>query len=102
MALTIFMQHERLSPMNRIDSVSELVAAFGGTGAMAEWLDVGSSTVSNWKALGYIPRSYHFMIYLECKERGIELEPSAFGLKNWPIKSCLKADSPLAVAAPAA
>lgn len=63
-----------------IRTVSDLVAAFGGTGAVAEWLDVGSPCVSNWKALGQIPRGYHLQIYLEAKRRGIRICSSLFGM----------------------
>lgn len=70
--------------MKTIETVSDLVAAFGGTGAMAEWLDVGPSTVSNWKALGFIPNGYHLRIYLECQARGIDIAPSVVGLREWP------------------
>lgn len=72
--------------MERIETVPELVAALGGTCAVAEWLDVGASTVSNWKALGFVPRAYHLEIYFECQSRRIQIEPGALGLSEWPGK----------------
>lgn len=69
---------------NPISTVDELVDAFGGTGEFAQWLDVGPSTVSNWKALGYIPNGYHLRIYLEATDRDLPLAPALFGFKRWP------------------
>lgn len=67
-----------------ISTVDDLADAWGGTGKFADWADVGPSTVSNWKALGYIPSGYHLRIYLEANERGLCLSPSLFGFKKWP------------------
>lgn len=61
-------------------TVEELVAAFGGTKAMADWADVGMSAVSNWIAQGYIPRGYHLRLYLEAQRRGILIDPSLLGV----------------------
>lgn len=67
-----------------ISTVDDLVDAFGGTGEFAQWLDVGPSTVSNWRALGYVPNGYHLKVFLEAIERGHVLAPSVFGFKRWP------------------
>jgi len=67
-----------------ISTVDQLVDAFGGTGRFADWCDVGPSTVSNWKALGYIPSGYHLRIYLEALSRGLQLSPRLFGFEDWP------------------
>lgn len=67
-----------------IETIGDLVAAFGGTGALASWLDVVPSCVSNWKQEGAIPRGYHLTIYLESKKRGLELHPRIFGFRKWP------------------
>lgn len=67
-----------------ISTVDGLVDAFGGTSRFAEWCDVGPSTVSNWKALGYIPAGYHLRIYLETRQRGLDLSPKLFGFHEWP------------------
>jgi hypothetical protein len=70
--------------MKPIAKVDQLVDAFGGTSRFAEWCDVGPSTVSNWKALGYVPSGYHLRIYLEAQARGIVLSPRLFGFDDWP------------------
>lgn len=64
--------------MQPISTVDDLVIAFGGTGAFARWLDVGSSCVSNWRADGAIPRGYHLQIYLEAKRRKLRVSPGLF------------------------
>jgi hypothetical protein len=62
-----------------VRSVEEMVAAFGGTKAMADWADVGMSAVSNWIASKAIPRGYHLRLYLEAQRRGILVHPDLFG-----------------------
>ena len=62
-----------------VRSVEGLVAAFGGTKAMADWADVGMSAVSNWIAIGSIPRGYHLRMYLEVQRRGILVDHSLWG-----------------------
>lgn len=66
----------------RAETVAQLVAAFGGTGKLAEWLDVVPSTVSNWKEQNAIPTGWHLRLYLECKRRDIAFAPRIFRLKD--------------------
>lgn len=84
--LTAFMHHEIISGMMIATNVKELIHAFGGTCAVAQWLDVGPSTVSNWKADNAIPNGYHLRIYLEAKQRGVSIDPTVLGFKKWPSK----------------
>lgn len=67
-----------------ISTVDELADEWGGTGALAEWLDVGPSAVSNWRAQDCIPAGYHLRIYLEAQSRGLKLSPKLFGFDRWP------------------
>jgi predicted SpoU family rRNA methylase len=64
----------------RIETVSQLVKAFGGTVALAKWAGVTPSVVSNWKERGHIPTVWHLRLYLECKQRKLEVLPKLFGL----------------------
>jgi hypothetical protein len=64
----------------RIKTVSQLVKAFGGTVALARWAGVTPSVVSNWKERGHIPTGWHLRLYLECKQRKLEVLPTLFGL----------------------
>ncbi len=69
-------------PMRQeIKTVDELVESFGGTAKFARWLDVGMSTVSNWRASGEIPRGYHLCIYLETRKRRLRVAPALFHMK---------------------
>jgi hypothetical protein len=63
-----------------IDTVAELVTAFGGTFALARWADVVPSTVSNWKEQNHIPPGWHLRLYLECENRNLKVSPKLFGL----------------------
>lgn len=62
-----------------IDSVDALVEAFGGTARLAEFLDVGMSTVSNWKRADDIPPGWHLRLYMEATRRGFDISPDFFG-----------------------
>lgn len=73
---TMNIHHMKRSP---IDSVDALVAAFGGTAHLAETLDVGMSTISNWKRAEDIPPAWHLRLLLEAQARAIDLRPDFFG-----------------------
>jgi predicted SpoU family rRNA methylase len=66
----------------RIETVAQLVKAFGGTFALAKWADVVPSTVSNWKEQGHIPPGWHLRLYLECQQRKLNVAPKLFGLSE--------------------
>ena len=68
------------TPDKVVRSVGDVVAAFGGTKATADWADVGMSAVSNWLASGSIPRGYHLRLYLELQRRGLLVDPGLFGI----------------------
>jgi len=59
-------------------NLNEMIDAFGGEKALADWADVGPSAVSNWKAVGAIPRGYHFRLARELDRRGIKYAESIF------------------------
>ncbi len=65
----------------RLATVDDLLDALGGTGAVAELLGIGASTVSNWRAAGEIPVGWHMRLFAECVNRRIELDTqSLFGV----------------------
>jgi len=66
----------------RIETVAQLVDALGGTTAVANWLDVVPSTISNWKEHGQIPPGWHLQLYLECQRRELCVAPGLFGIKD--------------------
>lgn len=65
----------------RIETVTDLVEALGGTAAVARWLDVGMPAVSNWKASNDLPRGWHFRVWMECQRRELPVSGKLFGLK---------------------
>lgn len=64
----------------RADTVAEFVTSFGGTSAMAEFLDVGMPCVSNWKRENFIPSGWHLRLFLEAQRRQIAVAPDLFGI----------------------
>lgn len=70
--------------MNVLRSVQEVVDAFGGTKATAEWAGHGESAVSNWIARGFIPPGWHFRMQDELSARGFVISRSVFGEVDEP------------------
>lgn len=65
----------------RLATVDDLLDALGGTGAVADLLGIGASTVSNWRAAGEIPVGWHMRLYAECLNRSIDVDTQAlFGV----------------------
>jgi len=65
-----------------IRTIEQLVEAFGGTFAMAEWADVVPSSVSNWKSANYLPPGYHLRVWLWAQANGVRIDPSLLGLRD--------------------
>lgn len=63
-----------------LQSVREIVVAFGGTSAMARWAEVGPPAVSNWLAWDYIPPAWHYRIDKHLTKEGYKVDPRAFGM----------------------
>jgi ATP phosphoribosyltransferase regulatory subunit len=62
----------------RLSSASDVIDALGGTNAVAELLDIGASSVSNYRKLGFPARS-HFILAKICAERGLNVADAVFG-----------------------
>lgn len=79
------MHHEYagMSKRETIRTVADLVSAFGGNNAMAEWADVGTPAVCNWKDANEIPRGYHLRLWLEIERRGFSVDPDLFGVSDY-------------------
>ena len=65
--------------MRILRTADDVVAAFGGTKAAAEWAGVGESAVSNWIARGFIPPGWHFRMHEHFEARQYRLESTVFG-----------------------
>lgn len=61
-----------------MDTVSQVIDAFGGTSATARLFNVGPSAVSNWRAAGAFPDRLHYRISQEAKTRRIKINPALF------------------------
>lgn len=59
-----------------INSIDELVDALEGNSGVADLINSGDAAVSNWKSRGYVPPSRHLTILIECKKRGLTLDPA--------------------------
>lgn len=62
-----------------LETVEDVVEAFGGTTEAAKWAGVGPSAVSNWIAKGFVPPGWHFRMSDYFRERGHVLSRSVFG-----------------------
>ena len=65
-----------------LQSVRDIVDAFGGTKATADWANVRMSAVSNWLALDEIPPGWHYRMDMELRSRGFRISPRAFGVQE--------------------
>lgn len=72
-----------MSKRQQIKTVSELVEAFGGNHAMAQWADVGTSAVCNWKDANEFPRGYHLRLWMEAERRELDVDPHLFGIADY-------------------
>ena len=69
---------------SRLSSASDVIDALGGTNAVAELLNIGASSVSNYRKQGFPARS-HFILAKICKERGLDVADAVFG--GYQVKS---------------
>ena len=62
----------------RLSSASDVIDALGGTNAVAEMLNIGASSVSNYRKQGFPARS-HFILAKICTDRGLDVADAVFG-----------------------
>jgi hypothetical protein len=72
-----------MSERLQINTVTELVEAFGGNKAMGEWADVGETAVCNWKNANEISRGLHLRLWLEAERRGWSINPDLLGVADY-------------------
>ncbi len=70
-----------------MNNVSQLISLLGGTGVVAEKLNVQPSTISNWKKLNKIPRSKQVAILELSSNLNIDLENFLPTQKLYNIKA---------------
>lgn len=65
-----------LIPLN---TIPEIVAAFGGTLKLASWCGIVKSNVSDWIADDQIPTGWHYRLDREARRRGFLINPELLG-----------------------
>lgn len=68
-----------------MNTVSDVIAAFGGTAKTAKIFRVGPSAVSNWKASQRFPARLHWRIAREAERRGVKIDVSLFDYSDAPV-----------------
>lgn len=64
-----------------LDTVSDVIEAFGGLKAMCEVFGGVPSRFSNYKLRGCFPDSMHMRIYVEATARGLNIAPHLIGME---------------------
>jgi hypothetical protein len=67
---------------SQLDTVGDVIDAFGGLKAMCDIFGGGPSKFCNWKADGKFPKNMHMEIYVEACERGLNIAPELIGRKR--------------------
>jgi hypothetical protein len=65
-----------------LDTVADVIDAFGGLKAMRDLFGGGPSKFCNWKAAGGFPEKMHMRIYVAACERGLNVAPELIGMKR--------------------
>ncbi len=66
----------------QLNTVEEVIDAFGGMKAMCAIFGGGLSRFSNYKAAGCFPASMHMKIYVEACDRGLTIAPELIGMRQ--------------------
>ncbi len=76
------MEEKSQSPLSgqsaRLSSAAAVIDALGGTKTVADLLNVGQSSVSNYRKLGF-PARTHFALSKICAARGLNVADAVFG-----------------------
>jgi hypothetical protein len=67
---------------SQLDTVDEVIHAFGGVKAMCSVFGGVPSRFSNYKAAGRFPDSMHMRVYVEAEARGLTIAPELIGMKR--------------------
>jgi hypothetical protein len=63
-----------------INTIDDLVDAFGGASKLGHLLGIGDTAVHNWSARGFIPPSWHLRLYVDLRKMGRKANPELFEL----------------------
>ena len=73
--------HRAMNCKSRLDSVAEVIDAFGGVKAMCAIFGGVPSRFSNYKMRNSFPEHMHMKIFVEARERGLNIAPELIGMK---------------------
>jgi hypothetical protein len=65
----------------QLHTVDEVIDAFGGVRAMCSIFGGVPTRFYNYKAAGKFPEHMHMKIYVEARERGLNISPELIGMK---------------------
>lgn len=67
-----------MTKLVKLNSITDVVKAFGGTEGMAAWAGIGASAVSNWISRDLIPPGWHLRMIRDAAVRGYEIDEAVF------------------------
>jgi hypothetical protein len=79
-----------MAPSSQLKTIDEVIDAFGGVKAMCSIFGGGPSRFSNYKAAGRFPDSMHMRIYVEARDRGLNIAPALIGMERPKLQGTLK------------
>jgi hypothetical protein len=65
-----------------IETIDDLIEAYGGASALGEKLGITQEAVSMWRARGEIPGGWHMELFVDARVRGWDLAPCVFGFHD--------------------
>jgi predicted transcriptional regulator len=68
--------------MKKLTTVDEVIEAFGGATAVANWFGLTQPAVSNWRMKNEIPPGWHLRLVRHAERIGIEIDDAVFGLTD--------------------
>ena len=69
---------------SQLDTVDDVIDAFGGVKAMCAIFGGVPTRFYNYKAAGKFPDHMHMRIYIEARERGLNIAPVLIGMDRSP------------------
>lgn len=67
---------------SQLETVAEVIAAFGGAKTMCAIFGGVPSRFANYKMRGAFPDHMHMRIYVEASERGMNVAPELIGMRS--------------------
>ena len=71
-----------MTSSKQLKTVSEVIDAFEGNKAMCAIFGGVPTRFANYKARGKFPDSMHMRIYIEARDRGLNIAPELIGMKR--------------------